>query len=108
MNSEITKGDIKMAAKKKGLTYKGKPIHRVGDRIYYGNLEDKYILVLDIVEKTAHNDQLEIASKIKVQLMDNTGKIGEGQVYRKAERTDLYHAFDIGEWWLKDALQSAE
>lgn len=97
-----------MAAKKKGLTYKGKPIYRVGDRIYYGNLDDKFILALDIIEKTKHCD-IEVATKIKVLLMDNTsGKLGEGQVYRKAERTDLYHAFDIGEWWLQDALQSVE
>lgn len=97
------------AKKKKGLTYRGKPLYRVGDRIYYGNLEDKYILALDIVEKTQYTDNLEIGSKIKIQLMDNTsGKLGEGQVYRKAERNDLYHAIDIGEWWLKDALEMAQ
>ena len=28
-------------------------------------------------------------------------------IARKAERDDLYKAIDIGEWWLKDALQSA-
>ncbi len=93
------------AKKKKALTYRGKPLYRVGDRIYYGNLEDKYILALDLAEKKQYNDQLEVTSKVKIQLMDNTGKLGEGQVYRKAERDDLYHAIDIGEWWLKDALQ---
>jgi DNA gyrase subunit A len=36
--------------KKKLLTYNGKPILRCGNRIYYGNLEDKLILVLDIVK----------------------------------------------------------
>ena len=36
--------------KKKGLMYKGKPLLRCGNRIYYGNLEDKLILALDIVE----------------------------------------------------------
>ena len=39
--------------------------------------------------------------------MDNTGEFGKGQVYRKAERDGLYKALDIGEWWRKDALQSA-
>ena len=95
-----------MAGRKKGLTYKGKPIYKIGDRIYYGNLDDRFILVLDIIEKKNINGQIETASKIKVQLMDNTGKFGEGQVYRKAERTDLFHAFDIGEWWLQDALDT--
>ncbi len=94
------------AKKKKTMTYRGKPLYRVGDRIYYGNLEDKYILVLDLQEKEKYNDQLERTSKVRIQLIDNTeGKIGEGQVYRRAERTDLYHALDIGEWWLNDALR---
>lgn len=97
-----------MIKKKKTLTYRGKPLHRVGDRIYYGNLDDKYILALDIIEKKKYNDKLEVSSKIKILLMDNTnGELGKGQVYRKAEREDLYHALDIGEWWLKDALQMA-
>ena len=41
------------AKKKKILQYADKPMNRVGDRIYYGNLEDKYILALDIIESTA-------------------------------------------------------
>ena len=91
------------AKKKKLLTYKGKPLIRCGNRIYYGNLEDKYILALDIAE-TKNVNGTDFASKIKIQLMDNTGEFGKGQVYRKAERDNLYKAIDIGEWWLQDAL----
>lgn len=90
--------------KKKILMYKGKPLMRCGDRIYYGNLEDKLILVLDIVESEENKD-IKSSTKIKVQLMDNTGEFGKGQVYRKGERENLYKALDIGEWWLKDAIQ---
>ncbi len=90
--------------KKKLLTYKGKPLLRCGDRIYYGNLEDKFILALDIVESTDNKD-IRSSTKIKVQLMDNTGELGKGQVYRKGERENLYKALDIGEWWLQDAIQ---
>lgn len=92
------------AKKKKILTYKGKPLLRCGDRIYYGNLEDKFILALDIVESTDNKD-IKSSTKIKVQLMDNTGELGKGQVYRKGERENLYKALDIGEWWLQDAIQ---
>lgn len=94
------------AKKKKFLTYKGKPLIRCGERVYYGNLEDKYILVLDIIDSENVNG-IKKSTKVKIQLMDNTGEFGKGQVYRKAERDDLYKALDIGEWWLKDALQSA-
>ncbi|MCD8181309.1 MAG: hypothetical protein LUF26_07525 [Firmicutes bacterium] len=90
--------------KKKILMYKGKPLLRCGDRIYYGNLEDKCILALDIVDSKPNKD-IKSSTKIKVQVMDNTGEFGKGQVYRKGERENLYKAIDIGEWWLKDALQ---
>ncbi len=90
--------------KKKTLTYNGKPIIRCGNRIYYGNLEDKLILVLDIT-KTKKVKDLDVATEVLVQVMDNTGELGKGQVFRKATRDDLYKALDIGEWWLKDALK---
>ncbi|MCH5213033.1 MAG: hypothetical protein J1G06_08455 [Oscillospiraceae bacterium] len=92
------------AKKKKVLTYNGKPIMRCGNRIYYGNLADKLILVLDILESKKVND-LEVSQKILVQVMDNTGELGKGQIFRKATRDNLYKALDIGEWWLKDALK---
>lgn len=94
------------AKKKKILTYNGKPLIRCGERVYYGNLEDKYILALDIIE-AKDNNGVKVSTKVKIQLMDNTGELGKGQVYRKGERDDLYKALDIGEWWLTDALQSA-
>lgn len=90
--------------KKKVLTYNDKPIMRCGNRIYYGNLEDKLILVLDIMKTKKVND-MDVATEVLVQVMDNTGELGKGQVFRKATRDDLYKALDIGEWWLKDALK---
>ena len=86
------------------MKYNDKPILRCDNRIYYGNLEDKIILVLDIIEMKKVND-IETASKVLIQVMDNTGELGKGQVFRKAERDNLYKALDIGEWWLKDALK---
>ncbi|MBQ7574655.1 MAG: hypothetical protein IJT23_10405 [Clostridia bacterium] len=91
------------AKKKKLLTYNGKPLIKCGDRIYYGNLEDKYILALDITEEQVIEAE-KIPTKVKIQLMDNTGELGNGQVFRKAERENLYKALDIGSWWLQDAL----
>ena len=87
-------------AKKKVFTYKDKPVIRKGNEIYYGNLEDKYILALKIIE-TKQEYGMDIASKIKLELQDNSGELGKGQVYRKTERDDLYHAFDIGSFWLE-------
>lgn len=89
--------------KKKQLTYKGKPVYRQGNRIYYGNLEDDLILVIDILEsKNIYGRQ--ISTKVAFGVQDNTGELGKGQIFRKAERENLYKAFDLGSWWLQDAL----
>lgn len=94
------------AKKKKEFTYKGKPVYRKGNKIIYGNLEDKLILVLEILETKKVND-LEVASKVKFSIQDNTvSEPGTGVEYRTGERDDLYKAFDIGAWWLQDALAS--
>ena len=100
------KGEMIMPAqkKKKLLKYNGKPLIRVGNRLYYGELEDKLILVLDI-EETAKINGVNAPSKVKILLMDNTGEFGNGQIFRKGEREDIRKALDIGEWWLQDALK---
>lgn len=96
-----------MAAKAKkeektGLTYKGKPLQRCGNQLYYGNVDDKYILLLT-VEDSETEEGLEISKAVKVELQDNTGKTKK--TIRKAERENLYEALDLGEYWLTEALE---
>ena len=97
-----------MAATKKakGLTFKGKPIYRKGNKIYYGNLEDKLILEIEILETKKVGD-IDVSTKVKFSIQDNTvDEVGTGINYRTGERNDLYKAFDIGSWWLQDALST--
>lgn len=94
------------AKKKKALTYKGKPVYRKGNKLFYGNLEDDLILVLEILD-TKKVEDVEVATKVKFSIQDNTvEEVGTGTNYRSGEREDLYKAFDIGAWWLQDALAS--
>lgn len=95
-----------MAAKKqKILTYKDKPVYRQGNTIYYGDLAKRLILVLEIVESEEQNG-VKVSKKVKFHIQDNTGELGKGVNYRSGERDNLYKAFDIGAWWLQDALES--
>ena len=96
-----------MAATKKPkvLTYKDKPVYRQGNKIYYGDLSKRLILVLEIVESEEVNG-IQVAKKVKFHIQDNTGELGKGTNYRSGERENLYKAFDIGAWWLQDALES--
>lgn len=89
--------------KKKVLTYKDKPVLRVGKTIYYGDPSEKYILVLDILDDTPIGE-ISKTTKVSIKLMDNTGELGKGKVFRQSERENLYKAFDIGAWWLQAAL----
>ncbi len=94
------------AKKTKDLTFKGKPVYRKGNKIYYGNLEDKLILEIEILETKKVGD-IDVSTKVKFSIQDNTvEEVGTGINYRTGERDDLYKAFDIGSWWLQDALST--
>lgn len=96
------------AKKKKVLTYKGKPVYRKGNKLFYGNLEDPLILMLEVLE-TKKVQNVSVATKVKFSIQDNNvDEIGTGTNYRSGEREDLYKAFDIGAWWLQDALASMQ
>ena len=89
-----------------GLIYKGKPLLRRGNLIYYGNPDDKYIISLTIQETTKLID-LDIATSVVVQLQTNDVP-GQEKVIKKAERDGLYAALDLGQFWLEDYLQENE
>ncbi len=92
------------AKKPKILTYKDKPVYRQGNVIYYGDLSKRLILVLEILE-TEEKNGVTVSKKVKFHIQDNTGELGKGVNYRSGERDNLYKAFDIGAWWLQDALE---
>lgn len=89
--------------KAKEMTYRGKPIYRKGNVIYYGDLSKDLILVLEIGE-TEKAGEYDITKNVKFHIRDNKGEVGEGMNYRSGERDNLYDALDIGSWWLQDAL----
>lgn len=93
------------AAAKKELKYHGKPLIRKNNQLFYGNLEDRYILVLTVISSSQVED-IEVATKVKVEIQDNEGVIGKGRTYRKTERDNLYRALDIGSFWLSEALEN--
>ncbi len=87
---------------KERLTYKDKPLMRSGNKIYYGNLTDRYIILFTI-NSTKQVDDLAVSDKVTIELMTNSGKEKE-KVYKKAVRGGLFEALDIAEFWLNDAL----
>ncbi|MDR2817383.1 MAG: hypothetical protein LBB04_01535 [Oscillospiraceae bacterium] len=85
---------------KKELTYKGLPLVRLGNDVYYGDPSEKYVVKLTALESEKWED-LEIATKVSVELIST---INHNVCKKKSEKDSLYHALDIGQIWLKRIL----
>ena len=96
-----------MAEKKKAkfLSYKGKPLVRCGNTIYYGNMNDPYVVLLQLVSSKRVND-LDVADRVTVELpsTDPDARPKE-RIIKKSEKKGLYQAMDIGSIWLDLALK---
>ncbi len=85
-------------------TYKGRPLVRCGDTLYYGNMTDKYVIKMDIKSKKKVKD-LDVADKVSVQLMLTDSSIrNRKQIVKQSEKSGLYLALDIADAWLTRAL----
>ncbi|MGX8711143.1 MAG: hypothetical protein ACQGTM_12975 [bacterium] len=85
-------------------TYKGKPLVRCGDVIYYGSMQDKYVVKLEIKSKKKVQD-LDVADRVTIQLMYTDQNIrSRKQIIKSSEKTGLYLAMDIADAWLTRAL----
>ena len=95
-----------MADKKKDipLTYKGHPLRRKDNLIYYGSMADKYIIALQILSSQKEGD-LDVANKVSVQLqLTDPDLKSRDRVVKKSEKSNLYDAMDVGAIWLERAL----
>ncbi|MCL2843766.1 MAG: hypothetical protein FWE28_10000 [Oscillospiraceae bacterium] len=93
-----------MAKKKKPLTYKGHPLRRKENLIYYGSMADKYIVMLQVMD-TKKVDDLDVATKVSVQLQLTDPDIkSRDRVVKKSEKNSLYLAMDVAAVWLDRAL----
>ena len=70
-------------AEEKVLTYKGHPLMRKDNLIYYGSMADPYIVMLQVLETAARS---------------------RDRVVKKSEKDGLYAALDVGCVWLERAL----
>ena len=91
-------------AKKDVLEYKGVPLMRKDNIIYYGRMSDKYIIMLQILDSEPVKD-ITLAKKVSVQLQLTDPDIkSRDRVVKKTEKDGLYNAMDVAEVWLARAL----
>ena len=93
-----------MADKSIPLTYKGHPLRRKDNLVYYGSMADKYIIMLQIMSSKKVGD-LNVADKVAVQLqLTDPDLKSRDRVVKKSEKEDLFSAIDLGATWLDRAL----
>jgi len=93
-----------MAAEKIPLSYKGRPLRRKDNLIYYGTMAEKYIIMLQVLE-TKKVEGLDVASRVSVQLqLTDPDLKSRDRVVKKSEKDSLYAAMDVASVWLERAL----
>ena len=94
-----------MAASKE-LEYKGHPLRRKDNIIYFGSMADKYIIMMQILE-TKKVEDMEVATKVAVQLQLTDPELkSRDRVVKKTEKDSLYTAMDVATVWLDRALST--
>ncbi|MCI6256589.1 hypothetical protein [Pseudoflavonifractor sp. HCP28S3_F10] len=93
-----------MANEKYPLVYKGHPLRRKGNLIYYGSMADKYIIIFQILSTKKVQD-LDVANRVLVQLqLTDPDLKSRDRVVKKSEKDSLYAAMDVAAVWLDRAL----
>ena len=91
-------------AKAAVLEYKGFPLRRKDNLIYFGNMSDEYIIMMQILETKTVKD-MEVATKISVQLqLTDPNAKSRDRIVKKSEKDSLYGAMDVASVWLERAL----
>ena len=90
----------------KVLEYKGHPLQRKDNIIYYGSFADKYIIMLQILDTKKVGD-LDVATRVSIQLQLTDPSIkSRDRIVKKAEKDSLYSAIDVAAVWPERALAS--
>ena len=94
-----------MAEKQEGLVYRGHPLRRVDNLIYYGSMADKYIIMMQVLDAEELSD-IKLSKKVSIQLqLTDPDLKSRDRVVKKSEKDSLYAAMDIAAIWLERALK---
>ena len=102
--------------------YKGRPLVRCGDLLYYGDMREKYVVRMQVRSKKTYKPtgtldegkhsmkelgDLEVADKIFIQLMNTDMSVSpQKAIVKSGEQSGLFAALDYGYVWLEQALNN--
>lgn len=84
----------------KYLEFRGKPLVRQGDTICYGDMDDKYILILEIMSYKEVSGTT-VPDDIFIQVINPKNS---GDIKNQGSKKGLYDSMSIGLVWLERAL----
>ena len=92
----------------KFLMFKGKPLVRCGDTLYYGDMRDPFVIMMQITSKKEF-EGYDLASKISICLLStDPNASAKERVVKTSEKKGFYAAMDIAEIWLERALRDTK
>ena len=79
------------------LEYKGRPLVRQGNELYYGDMSEKfYVFMLIMTEKDSPAGDVSIPDKIMIQIIETATKKIENQTLKNGFK----EAFELADAWL--------
>ena len=94
-------------AKKQTLpAFKGKPLVRSGNVLYYGDPSEKYIAMMQVLTNKSFED-VTLSDRVSVQILSTDETLHTSQrVIKRTEKNGLYKALTIATIWLERALNN--
>lgn len=91
-------------AKAEGLIYKGHPLRRIDNLIYYGTMAEKYIIMMQVLDTEPLKD-ISLAKRVSIQLQLTDASLrSRDRVVRSTEKSSLSEAMEFASIWLERAL----
>ena len=82
----------------KFITYKQRPLVRMGNLIFYGDQNEKCYVMMSILDTQNKGD---LSGKVEIQLLLTDKSVPPAEaLVKKAEKQGLYAAFDLASVWL--------
>ncbi len=86
----------------KFLEYKGKPLVRCKNEIYYGDMSDSHIVKFNILS----TDDSGEPNKINIQLLKSDTELNDkDRLVKESTKSTMFEALDVGFVWLERTLK---
>ncbi len=90
------------------FSYKGRPLVRCGNELYYGDMTEPYVIRI-VVKSDKDVQDLKVTDDVSITLMSTDPNINpRRRVIKTTEKKGLYIAMDIADVWLSRELSKAK